>query len=58
MKGELNKDRNSQKKKNPNGNSGNKNSISPIKDTLESHSSRLKQVENRSSGLKDKVDTI
>jgi hypothetical protein len=32
-----------------------KTSLSQIKNTVESHSSRLEQVEDRISGLKDKI---
>jgi hypothetical protein len=37
-----------------------KSSLSQIKkkNTVESHSSRLEQVEDRISGLKDKIDTF
>jgi hypothetical protein len=44
------------KKTQLNRNPGNKNFLSQIKNTVESHSSRLGQVENRISVFKDKID--
>jgi hypothetical protein len=42
------------KKKRIKQNSGNKSSLSQIKNTVESHFSRLEQVEARISGLEDR----
>jgi hypothetical protein len=46
----------SPKKKESNGNPGNKNFLKSNKNTVESHSSRLEQVEDRISGFGDKTD--
>jgi hypothetical protein len=56
MKEEFNKDMECLRKKESNRNPGNKIPLNKIKITVESHSSRLKQVEDRISGHKDKID--
>jgi hypothetical protein len=58
MKELYNKGMDSLRKKDSNRNPGNKNSLSQLKNTVESHSCRLKQVEDRFTGLKDKIDTL
>jgi hypothetical protein len=55
MKEELNKDGKPQKKES-NRNPGNKSPFSQIKNTMEGHSSRPEQVEDRISGLEDKIE--
>jgi uncharacterized protein YoxC len=54
MEEEINKDMENHTKKNKT-NPENKNSLSHIRNTVESHSSRLEQVEDRISGLEDSI---
>jgi archaellum component FlaC len=57
MKEEFNKDMESLKKQNQTENWEIKgSSLSRIKNTIESHSSRMEQVENKISGFEDKLD--
>jgi predicted nucleic acid-binding Zn-ribbon protein len=57
MKEEFNKDMESLKKQNQTKNWEIKgSSLSRIKNTIESHSSRMEQVENKISGFEDKLD--
>jgi hypothetical protein len=55
MKKEFNNNMESLKKRELNRNPGNKKSIKSIKNTIESHSSRLEQVEDRITGFEDKI---
>jgi phage shock protein A len=57
MKEEFNKDMENLRKKNQTETLEIKSSLNQIKNTGESHSSRLEQVEDRISGLEDKIDT-
>jgi chromosome segregation ATPase len=56
IKEEFNKDTESLKQKNQTEILEIKSSLSQIKNIVESHSSRLEQVEDRIPGLKDKID--
>jgi hypothetical protein len=56
LKEEFNRDMESLRKKQSNRNPGNKKFLSQIKNRVESHSSRLVQMEDKISGLKDKMD--
>jgi hypothetical protein len=55
IKEELNKDMKNLRKKESNRNPGN-NPFSQTKNTVEGHSSRLEQVEDRISELKDEIE--
>jgi hypothetical protein len=55
MKKEFNNNMESFKKRELNRNPGNKKSIKSIKNTIESHSSRLEQVEDRITWFEDKI---
>jgi hypothetical protein len=55
MKEELNEDMENLRKRTEQ-NPGNKKFLNQIKNTVESYSSRLEQVEGRISGLEDKTD--
>jgi uncharacterized protein (DUF3084 family) len=56
MKEELNKDMEKPQEKNQTETLEIRSSLNQIKNTGESHSSRLEQVQDRTSGLKDKLD--
>jgi hypothetical protein len=56
MKEELNKDMENLRKKESNRNPGNKIPLNQVKNTVEGNSSKLEQVEDKISELKDKID--
>jgi hypothetical protein len=56
MKEEFNKDRENLRKKNQTEILERKISLNQIKNTVESHSSRLELMQDRISGLKEKID--